>query len=268
MEIKLFGKSLFSAKKAKAEALWAEATSPKVRESKFLPDFHSKRGGLGGSNWAESYVVIESSTGGAVAVPQSKMPKGKGGAKIDGRKVQIQLTPKGVYEGKFLNDDTFKLNTNEKYVDEQLADFKEKLALIKSEEYDMANGVDEISSIIQRLENRKKYPEVREFFEQFPYTTSSKIAQITKTHDNLQLGQIAQFVADMPKEAVDLMKQYNENTAKVCGKQAVFYIIADKKDFKKSDQRRDPILLAQSPFGHVWQIIGAWDKEMMFLEEL
>lgn len=269
MEIKLFGKSLFSAKKNRAEILWGEATSPKMTESKFLPDFHNKQGSFGGSNWTESYVVVESSTGGSVAVPQSMIPKkGKKGLKIDGRKVQIQLTPKGVYEGKFLNDDTFVLNTNEKYVDGQLADFKEKLTLIKSEEYDMKNGVEEISSMIQRLENRKKYPEVKEFFEKLPYTTSSKIAQITKTHDNLQLGQIAQFVADLPKEAVDIMKEYNENTKKVCGKQAVFYIIADKKDFKKSESRRDPILLAQSPFGHIWQILGAWDKEMMFLEEL
>ncbi len=44
--------------------------------------------------------------------------------------------------------------------------------------------------------------------------------------------------------------------------------IADKKDFEKKDKRRDPILLAQSPFGHFWQILGAWDKEMLFLEEL
>jgi uncharacterized lipoprotein len=72
----------------------------------------------------------------------------------------------------------------------------------------------------------------------------------------------------MPKEAVEVMKAYNAATGELCGKQAVFYIIADKKDFKKSDQRRDPILLAQSPFGHVWQILGAWDKEMIFVEEL
>jgi hypothetical protein len=75
---------------------------------------------------------------------------------------------------------------------------------------------------------------------------------------------IAQFIAEMPKEAVEVMKQYNKATGELCD----FYNIADKKDFKKSDQRCDPILLAQSPFGHVWQILGAWDEEMMFVEEL
>ena len=64
------------------------------------------------------------------------------------------------------------------------------------------------------------------------------------------------------------MKQYNKHTDELCSKQAVFYIIADKKDFERTSQRRDPILLAQSPFGHFWQILGAWDKEMILIEEL
>ena len=72
----------------------------------------------------------------------------------------------------------------------------------------------------------------------------------------------------MPKEAVAAMKEYNKGCDKLCGKQAVFYIIADKKDFEKTNKRRDPILLAQSPFVNRWQILGAWDKEMLFLEEL
>jgi len=64
------------------------------------------------------------------------------------------------------------------------------------------------------------------------------------------------------------MKNYNKATDKLCGKQAVFYIIANKKDFEKTDKRRDPILLAQSPFGHFWQILGAWDEECLIIEEL
>jgi uncharacterized lipoprotein len=167
-----------------------------------------------------------------------------------------------------LHDKVFTLNTDKDYVESQLADFKDKLNLLKSEEYDMRNGVEEISSVIIRLENRKKYPSVKSFYEDFPYTSTQKINELVKEHDYLKLGQVAQFLADMPREAVNVMKEYNRATEKLCGKQAVFYIIADKKDFQKSDKRRDPILLAQSPFGHFWQILGAWDKEMLLIEEL
>lgn len=270
MQIKLFGKSLFEIKKKTGEQIFSEAQlSLKKSESKFLPDFQPFNAGGRRNDILSEYIIMESPTsGGAVAVPVGK--KGKKGAKTKAAKprVEYKITPKGVFEMKMLNDLTFKMNTDDAYVTQQLSDFQDKLGLIKAEEYDMRRGVDEIASIIIRLENRKKYAEFKEFFEQFPYTVGSKIDDVIAHHDHLKIGQIAQFLADMPKEATEVMKSYNEHCKKLCDKQAVFYIIADKKDFERSNKRRDPILLAQSPFGHVWQILGAWDEEMMFLEEL
>jgi hypothetical protein len=262
MEIKVFGKSLFTFK-GKGD-MWLAQASEKMAESKFLPDFYKERGN-DSSIWSEFTLYNEANSGAAIAVPKGKK---KDEAKPEVKKEEKKITPKGVYELQMLNDKSFKLNTNKDYVDGQIQDFKDKLALIKSEEYDMRRGTEEIGSVLVRMENRLKYDEVKEFYEQYPYTTNSKIAGMLKAHDHLQMGQIAQFLADMPKEAVTAMKEYNKATEKLCGKQAVFWIIADKKDFKKSDTRRDPILLAQSPFGHVWQILGAWDEEMLFLEEL
>ena len=245
MEIRLFGKSLFKA--TKGDALLQLATS-QTPVSKYLPDFYTLSDSWSGSSialWTDSNIAV---------------------TKISEAKEKI--TPKGVYDLKMLNDKNFRLNTTPEYVDKQLADFKVKLSLIKSEEYDMRRGVNEISSIVTRLENRKKYETVKNIFEEYPYTMTTKINEILKAHDYLKLGQVAQFVADMPNEAIKAMKSYDEGVDKLCGKKAVFYIIADKKDFEKTQTRRDPILLAQSPFGHFWQIIGAWDREMLFLEEL
>lgn len=177
-------------------------------------------------------------------------------------------TPKNVYDMKMLNDKKFTLNVDPKYVAEQVQAFKDKLAMISSEEYDMRRGVEECASILLRMQNRLKFAEHRKFFDQFAYTSTKHMEGVVKAHDYLQVGQIAQFMADLPKEAVDVMKQYDAECMKLCGKKAVFYIIADKKDFQKTNSRRDPILLAQSPFGHVWQILGAWDKEMLFLDEM
>ncbi|SRR5579885_510265 len=264
MEIKLFGRSLFEVKKKTVEAILTEA-QVKTNESKFLPDF----AGFNASSSSlrlEDYVVFSQTPSTAVAVPVRK--KGKKATLPKKQDERVQITPKGVYEMKLLHDESYRLNTNPEYVDQQLADFKQKLALIKSEEWDVRRGVDEIGSMVIRLENRKKYPEVKEFFEQFPYTMSSRIDALVKAQDHLKLGKIAEFIADMPKDATDVMKRYNEHTKKVCDKQAVFYIIANKKDFERTSQRRDPILLAQSPFGHFWQILGAWDEEMLFLEQL
>jgi hypothetical protein len=251
MEIRLFGKSLFKA--TKGDALLQMATS-QTQTSKFLPDFYTLNDG-----WNSSAIALWTNDN----VSVKKISEGN-----ESPEKKDKLTPKGVYDLKMLNDKNFKLNTSPEYVDKQLADFKEKLSLIKSEEYDMRRGVNEISSVVVRLENRKKYETVKNIFEEYPYTTTTKINEVVKAHDYLKLGQVAQFVADMPNEAIKAMKTYDDGVNKLCGKKAVFYIIADKKDFEKTNTRRDPILLAQSPFGHFWQVVGAWDKEMLFLEEL
>ena len=45
-------------------------------------------------------------------------------------------------------------------------------------------------------------------------------------------------------------------------------MIADKKDFGEMDRKRDPILIVQSPFCLGWQVLGAWDEEMIYLGDL
>lgn len=259
MQIKLFGKSLFEFKKNSNEYLFNTAVDS-LKASKFLIDFYKDVGG-GMEVSISDYAVIEGSSG-LIAVKTNKKLK-----KAD-KPLNLKITPKGVYELRTLHDDTYKLKTDPAYIDAQLQQFKDKLSMIKSSESDWNRGTNEIGSIIMRLENRKKYPKHAKFFEEFPYTTSAKIVDLTKTHTNLKLGEVQQFVADMPQEAVDVMKRYTKECEALCDKKPVFYIIADKEDFRKSEKRRDPILLAQSPFGHCWQILGAWDKEMILVEEL
>lgn len=257
MEIRLFGRSLFEAKKSGIDYMLGQSRGS-LAKSKYLPDFNRSQ-----QNDFSSYISIDSpAISDLHATSPSSTKKGNSDVK------KPKMTPKDVYNMRLLHDETFKLNTNPEYVDGQIADFTDKLEIITSEEYDMSRGVEEISSVLVRLENRKKYSSVKDFFEEYPYTTTGKINELVKNHDYLKLGQVAQFIADMPKEATEIMKGYNKKTQEICGKNAVFYIIADKKDFEKSDKRRDPILLAQSPFGHFWQILGAWDKEMLFIDEL
>jgi DNA modification methylase len=227
MEIKIFGKSLFSTNKG--EVLLSQALDQTKAQSKYLQDFYTLSQD---SNPFESYISLgEVSTVNITGKkPEEKKEEKKG------------ITPKEVWTLQMLNDKAFKLKTDPEYVDKQLETFKEKLGLIKSEEYDMRRGVSEIASIVMRLENRKKYPEFAKFFEEYPYTTTSKINDLVKNHSNLKLGQIAQFVADMPKEAVQAMKEYTANTMKLCEKQAVYYIIVDTKGVILSGNMRSEAL--------------------------
>jgi hypothetical protein len=125
----------------------------------------------------------------------------------------------------------------------------------------------DISGLLERLKNRKVYAEHKEFFEAFPNTTDEKIGALLEKYD-LQSCSADLFIPEFPDEAVKVMREYEAETVAVCGKKPVFYVIATADSFRKVTQRRDPILLAQSPFGFYWQILGAWDEEMLLLSEL
>ena len=250
MEIKFFGKSVFEAK-GKSEILIGNSRN-KLKESEFLPNFSNT------GNYFDSSEFIIMDPSGAVTKkkPKKEKPKGK------------ELTPKEVFELKMLNDNEFEINVDSDYIEKQIEDFKDKLNLIQTSNRDMERGVDEIGSILIRMENRKQYSRFNDYFDEYPYTTTTKIDELVKAHENLKLGTVEQFIADLPNEATQAMKEYTKQCKELCDKKPLFFIIADKKDFKNTNKRRDPILLAQSPFGHFWQILGAWDDEVLFLEEL
>jgi len=258
MELKLFGKRIFEFNKGGSGGLWIDSGNSHNKKSKFLPDFYTMTENNNPNQWGNVLSVSSSS--------ELDKLKAKGKKKTPEKK--IELSPKDIFNLKALNSEGFEININKDYIDAQLEVFRDKLGLIKSSENDMSRGVIEIASILIRLENRKKYLKFSSFYENYPYTTQSKVDEVLKKHKHLQLGTVDQFVADMPKEAINEMKAYEKQTKGLCDKKPIFYIIAKKEDFIKSQKRRDSILLAQSPFTHNWQIIGAWDDEMLFLEEL
>ncbi len=125
----------------------------------------------------------------------------------------------------------------------------------------------EVEALIERLENRKKWDEFKGFFNEFQNTTDEKIEQLLDKYD-LVMNTSDLFVPEFPDDAIAVMKAYSEKMEDLCGKKPVFYVIAEPDKFRKAYERRDPILLVQSPFGFYWQILGAWDKEMILLSEL
>jgi len=148
-------------------------------------------------------------------------------------------------------------------LDEKISVLKDKASLIR-QDYSKR----EVEALIERLENRKRYSEFRPFFESFQSTTEEKISELLKNHTHLCMKTSDIFIPEFPDIAIKRMKEYEDNMQKLCGKKPVFYVIAEHDKFREAFKQRDPILLAQSPFGFFYSILGAWDKEMMLLSEL
>ena len=126
----------------------------------------------------------------------------------------------------------------------------------------------EINGLLERLENRKKYAKHKAFADMFQNTTDEKIEKFLKKHKHLVMKTSDIFIPEFPDEAINRMTEYSKMCQDLCGKEPVYYVIAKESDFKKAVKKRDPILLVQSPFGFYWQILGAWDEEMLYLGDL
>ncbi len=132
----------------------------------------------------------------------------------------------------------------------------------------------DIQALIACLEARKKYDtpakdkkSFREYFSQFDATNDAKITALTSKYQ-LEFGDADLFVPEFPDIAVKTMKEYSSKVVELTGKKPHFFVIATSSAFTQNRERRDPILLAQSPFGFYYYILGAWDKEMLYLPEL
>ena len=199
------------------------------------------------------------------------------------KKEKPKKTPKQLFKLKALNDNKFAINTDSNYLQEQLITIREKLEMIGPEkkiknsrrdapvEFELGGvmyGRDELKSILERLENRFKINEFKDILEKYPHTTSTLITSVIRENNHLRTGHASEFIPDFPKDAIRAMKEYNDMCIKLCNKKTNFYVIAKDEDFQQKNKRRDPILLAQSPFGFFWQILGAWDEEMIYLGDL
>lgn len=150
-----------------------------------------------------------------------------------------------------------------------LTNLDEKINLFKSKSKLVGQRFsnEQIKGFTQRLLNRKHYEAHHKFYESFPFTTDDKIDDLLGKY-KLVMKVSDLFVPTFPKEAIDVMEKYTEETKKFTDEAPVFYVIAEEDDFKQKRKKLDPILLVQSPFGFYWQILGAWDKEMLLLSEL
>jgi len=147
-------------------------------------------------------------------------------------------------------------------LDEKILIVKDKAELVSQ-----WRAKEELEGLLQCLENRKKYHEHSSFFSQFDTTTMESIDKLTSKYD-LVINDADIFIPEFPTEAITIMKEYTKQYKAITDKKPRFKVIGTREDFKDADGKRDPILLAQSPFGFYLDILGAWDKEMLILSEL
>jgi len=77
------------------------------------------------------------------------------------------------------------------------------------------------------------------------------------------------YSKNIPMEAIDELEKFLKEYTKVTDekdKPILRLIIDDVPESK--ERKKDPILLASSPFGRYYYILGAWDKHVEIVDDL
>ena len=155
-------------------------------------------------------------------------------------------------------------------LDDKISMFESKRDMI-TQRY----AVDDVERMLTCLRNRKKYDlpmsdgqTPRQFFGLFDATTHDMIEALLARHKHLVMKEAEIFIPEFPQEATETMAAYTTKCEELTGKKPKFYVIATESAFREADKKRDPILVAPSPFFFGYHILGAWDEEMLYLPEL
>jgi len=141
-----------------------------------------------------------------------------------------------------------------KLVKERMSDLKKHLRNVT---------LNQEQTALNYLEARKKYAKHKEKF-MWGITNQDLIDKLCKKY-KVRIAGIEGFYRNIPKEGVDEIKKFGEAFEKVTKCDPIFKVIID--DGGKED-KKDPILLAASPFGNWFYILGAWDKEVEIVDDL
>ena len=160
-----------------------------------------------------------------------------------------------------------------------MADLKGQIAVIKNrikvlqEQGVSKSTLENEYHALDFLEARQKYSKVYDLFK-WPTTNQEKVLKLLKTYKlhAVDMKQDGSGVQNIPHEAIDEIEKYVKAFAKVNKKkQPQFRLIVDEPTYREmmaKVQKKDPILLALSPFGNWYYILGAWDEEVKYVDDL
>lgn len=189
--------------------------------------------------------------------------------KGDERKI---IEPKAVFE-------ELKKNTPEvdfRDLDEKIRAVEERIKVL-SEHMTIEHLKDEHMTLFY-LKNRKQYlkTHVKNPID-WATTTRDAVDDLCKTY-KLKVVAIKQYYTLIPKDGINEMDRYTKAYKAITGDNPIFELIIKDADVKTEEGKkevekqrkkdRDPILLANSPFGNALFILGAWDDEVEIVDEI
>lgn len=179
-----------------------------------------------------------------------------------GEKGKSRIAKKPVEIFKEIISETPKFNTSN--LDDQIKFVTHRMKVLK-EQLNGAMNLSDETQALSFLNARKKFEKNKDLF-QWAVATFSGIKSLCEKYE-VQFVDCAAYYKTMPTEALEQLEKYGKAYSKVCSDKPILKLIVESGE-EKPEVKKDPILLASSPFGRWWYILGAWDKEVEIVDDL
>lgn len=150
-------------------------------------------------------------------------------------------------------------------LEEKIKAVTERVGILK-EHLDEDHFKDEYKTVFY-LQNRLKYLKLKKKHPlDWAMTNHDAIADLC-TRYKLRKVPLKQYYTLVPKAGIDEIAWYTKQYKAIVGDDPIFELII-KDDVKTEKKDRDPILLANSPLGNFYFVLGAWDDEVEIVDEI
>lgn len=149
-----------------------------------------------------------------------------------------------------------------------LIDVKQQIRVVKrririlQDECNIPTPSDELEAL-KYLKARLKYQKYADRF-RWAITTNAKIKELLAKY-KLSDVNFRSYYKNVPMEAIDEIEKFIAACKKVTDAESEFRLIIDDGG---TETKKDPIMYASSPFGKWFYVIGAWDKEIMYVDDI
>jgi len=174
---------------------------------------------------------------------------------------RIEKKPIEIFEELYSEIPSF--NYDEKILKDQIKLVGERIRVLSK--HTRGNLNDERKTI-QYLKARLLFKKYGHLFI-WKTTNETMIQKLVSTY-KVQKVNFESYIKVVPNDALNDMEKFAEayyNVVDIKNAKPIFELIVD---YQGKEHRRDPILLAQSPFGRWYYVLGAWDKEVEIVEEI
>lgn len=119
---------------------------------------------------------------------------------------------------------------------------------------------------LRYLNARRKFAKTEKLFEKWPITTDEMIQNLVNKY-KVMFVPFGAYSKSIPIEATNEIEKFSNAWEKVVDEDRLPQLMLIT-DYKGKEHKKDPILLAESPYGAWWHILGAWDKEVEIVDDL